>query len=74
MDASSNVGEFRAWREFFCNVDLPGGLHARIEQWIWTYKYGITNVARSRFAELAEAVEKGDFAKADTLLCGWGIR
>lgn len=77
MDTSSNVGEFESWRKFFRNADLPGRLHARVEEWLdcyWRYKHGLTVLARSRLGELAEAIEKKDFAQADTLLCSWGIR
>lgn len=77
MDASSDVREFAAWNEYFRNVDVPGGLRTACCEYVrsyYGYKHGFTNLARSRLATLAEAIEAGDFAEAGSLLWSWGIR
>lgn len=52
-----------------CEIeDVYGQSYSCIDQ------SGVSVFAAGRVAELFKAIEKGDRAAADTLLCRWGVR
>lgn len=76
MGNSDNVREALSWKELLFDAHVQRYEIAAFAK-IVVGAEGVNvafDIATKGFARLVEAIAEGDRAKADEVLCGWGIR